>query len=117
VPLQNNAVVTLAQIDIPAGEWLITGEVWFDLLSGNAANVNRLVAAIAPSAAQPTDPADGSAVTSASISNIGTGLVLPFGWVYFQTDVTVPYFLTVMASWTTNITMAAYGKIAGLYRA
>jgi hypothetical protein len=111
--LTNNTVVTVATLMVPPGEWLISGEVWFDLISGNAANVNRLAAAVAPDVTSPIDPADDTSVNVTA--NIGVGVVLPLGNVYVNNTGTlsVPYYLTANAVWTGSVSLAAYGKIAG----
>jgi len=116
VALSSGNTVTLASVELPPGEWILTGEVWFALVSGNASNVTRVAAVIGPDQTIPTDPADDVTAVAAAPANAGVGIVLSLGWVYINTDVTVTYYLLVSAAWSGNVQMAAYGKIAGLFR-
>jgi len=117
VPLVNGTVVQLASIALTPGEWLISAEVWFKLLSGNAANVQQLGAALTDQVnALPTEPADNVAMTVTAPANVGVGTILPLTSLYVNTDVDINYYLNVQSNWTSNISMAAYGKIVGLNR-
>ena len=114
VALSSDTMATVVTLDIPAGKWLVHAEAWFDLISGNASNVMRLAATLAPDTNYPADPAVDRSVTITAPSNVGVGCVLPLGWVYLDTADPVTYYLNVSASWNGSIAMAAYGKITGL---
>src|SRR5215471_122139 len=94
VPLTNNEVIQLAEINLTPGEWLLWGEAWFALLSGNAANVNRVAAVLTPQPlGVPSEPADDTSATATAPANAGVGVVLPLSTLYVSTDVAITYYL------------------------
>src|SRR5215467_12099218 len=50
-------ITGIASLDLPAGKWIVTGEAWFSILSGQSSNVTRFVSIIAPAQALPAEPA------------------------------------------------------------
>jgi hypothetical protein len=113
-----SAVNVMSTPPLPAGQWVIDGEVWFNVDAGTP-SIQQLVAAIVDTSLLiPTDPAIGYGVNLMEVNqsrSAGTqvGFVLPVSAVYVPVTDPLVYYLVAYATWTGTGSLSAYGKLSG----
>ena len=119
INLPNGTAVNIATVPLQPGQWVINGEVWFNVTNGTP-SIQQLAAVITDtSATVPTEPAAGRGVNVMEINqsrSAGTqvGFVLPIAGVFVSVTTQLDYYLVAYATWTgVNTALSAYGKLAG----
>ena len=113
----SGVITDVTTLTVPAGDWIIEGELWFGVSVGTP-TVNSIGAAISTnSAAAPTDPADNiaaSRIEPQQVKQAGTtaGTVLPLVGVRASLSASTVYYLTGNIVWTGTATILLYGKIS-----
>ena len=114
----SNVITDVATLSVPAGDWIIEGELWFRVTAGTP-TVNSIATTISPNAtASPTDPADNAGIhriepQQAKQAGTTVGNVLPVVGVHANVSATTLYYLTANIVWTGTATILLYGKITG----
>ena len=113
----SGVITDVTSLTVPAGDWIIEGELWFGVTVGTP-TVNSIAAAISTnSAAAPTDPADNVAVNrqepqQAKQASTTVGNVLPLVGVHANLSASAVYYLTGNIVWTGTATILLYGKMS-----
>jgi hypothetical protein len=112
--------VSVGTLSIPAGEWLVDGELWCTVSSGTP-TISTIAAALtvgAPLSGILSDPADNMAANvSAPMQTKQTGgttvgWVLPLTSMYLNETTSTTVYLNGQLAWTTAGTLLLYGEIS-----
>ena len=107
----------VAALALAAGQWFVTGEVWYGVTAGTP-TINWLGAAASLTSAGPlSDPADNIAgnVQEPNMprqTGAVIGWILPLSTAYFDLAAASTLYLNAVANWTGAGGMSLYGKIA-----
>jgi len=110
VGLTTNTAANVTSLSLTAGDWEVSGEVWF---SQNAATVATIAQAAitTTSATLPTVPAVGTALSKHSGTEAtGSGAIVTVGPCRMTLAATTTVYLVAQSTFTVN-TNAAYGKL------
>jgi hypothetical protein len=113
----NATTQQVAALSLAAGDWYVTGEVWFGVTAGTP-TINWLAAALSPVSAGPlSDPADniaGAVVEPNQPRQTGAtvGGILPLTSTRYNLAAAGTVYLNAQANWTGAGGMSLYGKIA-----
>lgn len=109
VSLTTGVPATVGSIDLPPGDWDVTGTVYFSpnlatVISAESAGLSTVAATL------PTPPAGGSAQIAGLVQVAGTAISLPLGTVRLSLTAPTTVYLVAQASFTVS-TCGAYGII------
>jgi hypothetical protein len=117
----NGALVLVASLVLPPGQWMIDGEGWINITSGTPA-IQLVAAALsigAPSANALNEPDINQSVNVVTLSQSSSakstaGFVLPLNsMMEVNNDNSITAELSIRVDWSSTGTFALYGKISG----
>jgi hypothetical protein len=118
VNLPNGTTINVITATLPPGEWILSGEVWFNVTTGTP-SIQQIAGSVSlVSASAPANPADNTSYNlqepnQSRSAGTQVGFILPLSTLYVVVVAPTPYYLTAFATWTGTGAMAAYGKLAG----
>ena len=113
----SGVITDVATLTVPAGDWIIEGELWFRVTAGTP-TVSSIATVIGPDpGTNPTDPTDNVGIhriepQQAKQAGTTVGVVLPLTGVRANLSGSTAYYLTANIVWTGTATILLYGKLS-----
>jgi len=120
VQATNGSNVPVGSLNLPAGEWLVDGELWSTVGTGapTISIISSSLSVGAPISGTLSDPADniaanlGEPMQTKQTGGTTVGWILPLTSLYLNQSVSTTIYLNSRIVWTSTGTMLLYGKIA-----